>query len=375
MKQCEVLVIGGGPAGLSAAIAAAKAGAQVTVVEANAKAGGQLVKQTHKFFGSKEHRAGIRGIDIVQQLIDECAELGVEMMLNSLVAGIYQDKVVAVDVQESLTEHKFIRIQAKKLIISTGAAENSIRFHGWTLPGVMGAGAVQTMCNYHRVVPGRKMLMIGSGSVGLIVCYQMMQAGVEIVGIVEALPKINGYAVHASKLAREGVPIYTGYTIVEAKGTDHVQQAVIAKVNPDWSTEPGSEITLDTDIIACGVGLKPLIGMAHMAGCKLVFDKALGGWAPCHDRHMESTVPGIYVAGDTTGLEEASTAIEEGSLSGIAAAESLGYIAKDEAESRIDEAWARLARLRTGHKGEERVHAKELQLAEYAKFMEGGAQA
>lgn len=375
MKQCEVLVIGGGPAGLSAAIAAARAGAQVTVVEANAKAGGQLVKQTHKFFGSKEHRAGIRGIDIVQQLIDECAELGVEMMLNSLVAGIYQNKVVAVDVQESLTEHKFIRIQAKKLIISTGAAENSIRFPGWTLPGVMGAGAVQTMCNYHRVVPGKKMLMIGSGSVGLIVCYQLMQAGVEIVGIVEALPKINGYAVHASKLAREGVPIYTGYTIVEAKGTDHVQQAVIAKVNPDWSTEPGSEITLDTDIIACGVGLKPLIGMAHMAGCKLVFDKALGGWAPCHDRHMESTVPGIYVAGDTTGLEEASTAIEEGSLSGIAAAESLGYIAKDEADRRIGEAWARLARLRTGHKGEERVHAKELQLAEYAKFMEGGAQA
>lgn len=375
MRQCEVLVIGGGPAGLSAAIAAAKAGAKVTVVEANAKAGGQLVKQTHKFFGSKEHRAGIRGIDIVQQLIAECRELGVEMMLNSLVAGIYKDHVVAVDVQKSLTEHEFIRLQAKKLIISTGAAENAIRFPGWTLPGVMGAGAVQTMCNYHRVVPGKRMLMIGSGSVGLIVCYQLMQAGVEIVGIVEALPKINGYAVHASKLAREGVPIYTGYTITQALGTGHVTGAVIAQVNPDWSTVPGSEITLDTDIIACGVGLKPLIGMAHMAGCQLVFDKALGGWAPCHDRRMESTVPGIYVAGDSTGLEEASTAIEEGSLSGIAAAESLGYLDAEMAERRIDAAWGRLARLRTGHKGEERVQAKELQLAEYAKFMEGGAQA
>ena len=104
-----------------------------------------------------------------------------------------------------------------------------------------------------------------------------MQAGAEIVGIVEALPQINGYAVHASKLAREGVPIYTGYTITQALGDDHVTGAVIAKVNPDWSTVPGSEITLDTDMIACGVGLKPLIGMAHMAGCELVFDKALGG--------------------------------------------------------------------------------------------------
>ena len=107
MKQCEVLVIGGGPAGLSAAISAAKAGAQVTVVETNAKAGGQLVKQTHKFFGSKEHRAGIRGIDIVKQLIEECGELGVEMMLNSTVAGIYQGKTVAVDVQKSTSLYGF----------------------------------------------------------------------------------------------------------------------------------------------------------------------------------------------------------------------------------------------------------------------------
>ena len=371
MKQCEVLVIGGGPAGLSAAISAAKAGAQVTVVESNAKAGGQLVKQTHKFFGSKEHRAGIRGIDIVQQLIAECQELGVEMLLNATVAGIYANKTVAVDLQKSLTEHAFIRIQAQRIIISTGAAENALRFPGWTLPGVMGAGAIQTMCNYHRVMPGKKLLMIGSGSVGLIVCYQLMQAGAEIMGIVEALPKINGYAVHASKLAREGVPIYTGYTVKEALGTDHVTGAVIVKVNPDWSIVPGSEITIETDIIACGVGLKPLIGMAHMAGCELVFDKALGGWAPCHNRHMETTVPGIYAAGDATGLEEASTAIEEGTLCGVAAAESLGHLSEHTAEAEIDAAWGRLNRLRTGHKGEERVQAKEKQLARYAEYMEG----
>lgn len=371
MKQCEVLIIGGGPAGLSAAISAARAGAQVTVLETNAKAGGQLVKQTHKFFGSKEHRAGVRGIDIVQQLIAECGELGVELMLNATVTGIYKEKTVAVDVQKSLTEHQLIRIQAQRIIISTGASENAIRFPGWTKPGVMGAGAIQTMCNYHRVIPGKKLLMIGSGSVGLIVCYQLMQAGAEIVGIVEALPQINGYAVHASKLAREGVPIYTGYTIKEALGDDHVTGAVIAKVNPDWSTVPDSEITLDTDIIACGVGLKPLIGMAYMAGCELVFDKALGGWAPCHSRYMESTVPGIYVAGDTTGLEEASTAIEEGTLCGIAAAESLGHLDRDEAEQWIDEAWGRLKRLRTGHKGEDRVKAKNLQLQRYAEYMEG----
>lgn len=286
--------------------------------------------------------------------------------------GIYKDNVVAIDVQKSLTEHEFIRIQAKRIVIATGAAENALRFPGWTLPGVMGVGAIQTMCNYHRVMPGKRLLMIGSGSVGLIVCYQLMQAGAEIMGIVEALPQINGYAVHTSKLAREGVPIFTGYTIKEALGTDHVTDAVIARVNPDWSTVPDSEITIETDMIACGVGLKPLIGMAHMAGCKLVHDKALGGWAPCHNRNMESTKSGIYVAGDATGLEEASTAIEEGTICGIAVAESLGYIEHGKAAALVDAGWDRLVGLRSGHKGEERTIAKNKQLERYAQYMEGG---
>ncbi|MCH3915536.1 MAG: NAD(P)/FAD-dependent oxidoreductase [Acidaminococcaceae bacterium] len=372
MRQCEVLVIGGGPAGLSAAIEAAKAGAQVVVVETNREVGGQLVKQTHKFFGSSRHRAGTRGIDIAKILRKQCEDLHVELKVNSLVMGIYADNVVAIDEKKSLTEHNIERIQAKKIVISTGASENSIRFPGWTLPGVMGAGAIQTMCNYHRVIPGRKLLMIGSGSVGLIVCYQLMQAGAEIVGIVEALPHINGYAVHASKLTREGIPIYTGYTIKEARGKERVEQAVIAKVNPDWSTVPGSEIVLDTDIVAVGAGLKPLIGMAHMSGCEFVYDKALGGWAPCHNKNMESTHKGIYVAGDTTGLEEASTAIEEGTISGIAIAESLGYIPKDKAKTLKDEGWERLAGLRSGFKGEDRVKAKMKQLNRYDEVMKGG---
>ena len=371
MKKAEVLIIGAGPAGLSAAIAAAKCGSQVLIVEANEKAGGQLAKQTHKFFGSKEHRAGTRGITIAEDLIRECKELGVEMMFNSLVAGIYEGKTVAIDVKESLTEHKFIRVQAEKIIISTGASENAVRFRGWTLPGVMGAGAIQTMCNMHRVVPGKKLLMIGSGSVGLIVCYQLMQAGVQIQGIVEALPRLNGYAVHASKLTREGVHLYTGYTVIEAKGTDHVTSAVIAKVNPDWSTVPGSEIEIECDIIAMGVGLKPLTGMAYMGRCEMVFDKALGGWAPCHSKGMESTVDGIYVAGDTTGLEEASTAIEEGNIAGIAASKALGRIAAAKADELIEDGWSRLNRLRTGFKSEERVAAKKLQLASYETAKKG----
>ncbi len=256
MKTCELLVIGGGPAGLSAAIEAAEAGVKVLVIDANEKAGGQLFKQIHKFFGSSMHRAGVRGIDIGRELLEKCEKLGVEIWLDSLAIGIYDNLRVAVDRKTSFNTHEMILVEPKKLVIATGASENAVRFPGWTLPGVMGAGAAQTMINFHRVLPGRKVLTIGSGNVGLIVSYQLMQAGAEIEGIVEAQPKINGYAVHASKLTREGIPIYTGYTVLEAHGTERVNEAVIAKVNPDWSTIPGTEKTIEVDTIAIAAGLK-----------------------------------------------------------------------------------------------------------------------
>lgn len=211
--------------------------------------------------------------------------------------------------------------------------------------------------------------MIDSGNVGLIVSYQMMLAGAEIVGIVEAQPKINGYAVHASKLTREGIPIYTGYTIIEAKqGPDErVCQAVIGKVNPDWSIVPGSEITLDVDTITISAVLKPLIGMAYMGKCKLINARFLGGWAPCHNYSMETTTKDIYVAGDASGVEEANTAIEEGKLCCISIAQSLGYIEDAKAEELKKAVWGRLAGLREGAHG-----AKQKQLDEYEKFMANG---
>ena len=372
MKTCELLIIGAGPAGLSAAIEAAQAGVKVLMIDVNEKAGGQLFKQIHKFFGSSMHRAGVRGIDIGRELLEKCEELGVEIWLNSLAMGIYSDKRVAVDRKIGLDEHKLVLVQAQKILISTGASENAVRFPGWTLPGVMGAGAAQTMTNFHRVLPGKKVLTIGSGNVGLIVSYQLMQAGAEIEGIVEALPKINGYAVHASKLTREGIPIYTGYSIVEAHGTERVNEAVIAKVNPDWTFEAGTEKTIEVDTIAIATGLKPLTGLAHMAGCKLINDRFLGGWAPVHDRNMETTVKDIYIAGDSTGVEEANTAIEEGKLAGIAAAQSLGYISDAEAEELKAAGWERLGGLREGAHGAERTQAKEKQIRICNETVQGG---
>lgn len=365
MKNYEVVVIGAGPAGLAAAIEAARYGAQTLVVDANLKAGGQLFKQIHKFFGSSMHRAGVRGMDIGTEMLDECVKLGVEIWLDSLVIGL--DKGRKVDVEHRLPSGEKILeiVLAEKIVIATGASENAVRFPGWTLPGVMGAGAAQTMINFNRVLPGEKVLMIGSGNVGLIVSYQLMQAGARVVGIVEALPKISGYNVHAAKIARAGVPIYVGHTVLEARGEERVREAVIGQVDAEWKPVAGSEKVVEVDTIAIAAGLKPLTGVAHMYGCTMYNDRVLGGWVPLHGNTMETTQEGVYVAGDVTGVEEANTAIEEGKLAGISIASSLGYLGDAEAKELNAAAWERLNFLREGPHGELRMQAKARQMTQF----------
>ncbi|MDO4545540.1 MAG: FAD-dependent oxidoreductase, partial [Bacillota bacterium] len=266
MTKREVVVIGGGPSGMAAAIEAAKRGAKVLVIDSNQKAGGQLFKQIHKFFGSSAHRAGIRGIDIGNELLTEAKENGVEIWLNSVVIGLFDEKTVAIEIGTDDTDKKVVTVQAEKIVIASGASENVVRFKGWTLPGVIGAGAAQTMVNINRVLPGEKVLMIGTGNVGLIVSYQLMQGGADVVALVEAAPKIGGYAVHASKITRAGVPIKTRHTVIEARGENRVEQAVIGQVDENWQIIPGTEEVLDVDTICIAAGLKPLTELAMMYG-------------------------------------------------------------------------------------------------------------
>jgi thioredoxin reductase len=354
MRKTELAIVGAGPAGLSAAIEAAGAGVQVILVDENRKPGGQLFKQIHKFFGSKEHYAGVRGFDIGVKLLEEVERCGAEVMLDSVVWGIFKGHTLGI-----IHDRKSIYLKADKILLATGAMENALAFPGWTLPGVMGAGAVQTLMNIHRVLPGRRAIMIGSGNVGLIVSYQLLQAGAQVVAVLEAAPRIGGYGVHASKLRRNGVPILTSTTIKEAKGRGKVEKAILIRLDQDWRQIPGSEEEYDVDLICLAVGLSPLSELAWMAGCRFEYIPELGGHVPVHDSNMETTVPGIYVAGDIAGIEEASTAMEEGKLAGIAIAEALGYLPPEEAKARKDAVLRRLDELRKGPFGEMRRRAKE----------------
>lgn len=367
MMERDVVVVGAGPAGLSASIEAAKAGAEVLLVDLNLKPGGQLFKQIHKFFGSSAHRSGTRGFDIGNILLKEAEEAGVEIWLQSTVIGAFPGNLIAIEKGTDDGTKEVITLKSKKVIIATGASENVVRFKGWTTPGVMGAGAAQTMINVNHVKPGKKVVMVGSGNVGLIVSYQLMQAGCEVVALIEAAPKIGGYAVHAAKIRRAGVPIYTKHTVVEAvPGEDGtVCKVIIAEVDDHFQPIPGTEQTLEADTVTIGAGLKPATDMAKLEGCGLTFNGPFGGFIPLHNERMETTKEGVYVAGDATGVEEANTALEEGKIAGISAAESLGLISLTDAEKARIEIWSRLEALRMGPFGERRQLEKNNILKEY----------
>lgn len=350
----DVLIVGAGPAGLAAAVECAKGGASVLVVDENAAPGGQLFKQIHKFFGSGAHYAGLRGFEIGSRLLEEARRYGAELRLSTRAVGLADDGGMGLHEKDGPLSF----VQFRKLILASGARENAASFPGWTLPGVMTAGAAQTFANIHHVLPGKRILMAGSGNIGLIVSYHLMQAGAEIAAVTDLLPNIKGYAVHAGKLSRAGVPFYLRHQVLEAGGEDRVRQAVIGALGEDGKPVPGSERVFDVDCMILAVGLAPRTELAVMCGCQTAFYPALGGYVPVHNDRMETGVPGIYACGDLSGVEEASTALEEGRLAGLSAAASLGCLDPTRAEKERGEILERLGLLRGGPFGQFRQEAK-----------------
>ena len=233
--EVDVLIIGGGPAGLSAAIELGKLGVKTLLVDDKDRLGGKLVLQTHKFFGSvADSHAGTRGFEIGTILENELRTLdSVEIWLNTTAVGVFSDGVVG-----AVKEGSYCMIRPQKLLVATGAREKMLSFPGNTLPGVYGAGAFQTLVNRDLVKSSERVLIVGGGNVGLIAGYHAIQAGIEVVALIEALPEVGGYKVHADKLIRLGVPIFTRHTVVAAHGKEKVASVTIAELDQNWKVLP-----------------------------------------------------------------------------------------------------------------------------------------
>jgi sarcosine oxidase subunit alpha len=341
LQGFDICVIGGGPAGLEAALVSCSLGARVLMIDDNPVLGGQLIKQTHKFFGSKAHYCGVRGVNIAGILSQEVEAQDIEVIKNATVIGYYDDDIIGV-----LSGDRLFPVKAKTYIFATGASENMLAFENADLPGVYGAGAVQTMMNVYGVVPGKRALVIGSGNIGLIVPYQLLQAGVEVAAIVEIMDRVGGYHVHAAKIKRAGVPIILKHTVIKALGRECVEGARISEVGEKYECLLGTEKNIDCDMILIAIGLSPLCELLYHAGCRIDYLPALGGHVPYHTEDMETSRKNIYVCGDLACIEEASTAMLEGKIAGVKAYESL-YGKNDQSKDIAAQAKKELAIIRS----------------------------
>jgi sarcosine oxidase subunit alpha len=237
--EVPVLIIGAGPAGLSAAIELGKLGIKVLLIDDKHRVGGKLVLQTHRFFGSADAvYAGTRGIDIASILEAEVSKYPeIEIWQKSTCLAVYSDKKVGI----LKDGNKYILVIPQVMLVATGAREKFLAFKGNTLPGVYGAGAFQTLTNRDLVKAVDKLFIVGGGNVGLITGYHALQAGIGVVGLVEALPECGGYKVHKDKLVRMGVPIYNSHTVLSANGSDHVESITIAKIDDNFKQIHGTE--------------------------------------------------------------------------------------------------------------------------------------
>ena len=322
----ECLVIGGGPAGLTAAIELGKAGVRALIVDDKHRLGGKLVLQTHKFFGSIEAcHAGTRGIDIATRLEHEVRQFeNVRVWLNSTVLAVFSDRRVGV-----LRDGHYFVVRPDMLLVATGAREKSLVFRGNTLPGVYGAGAFQTLVNRDLVRPTERLFIVGGGNVGLIAGYHALQAGIEVVGLCEACPSAAATRCTRTSSCGWACPIYTSHTILRANGDDEVR---VGHHRADRQAR----------------GSRSRAPRSASRATRCSWRSASTRWTSSCTKAREFGLPAV-AAGDAEEIAEASAAMFTGRIRGLEIARALG---RDVGE--VPPEWHRTAdvlKSRPGHDG------------------------
>ncbi|MCZ6533067.1 MAG: FAD-dependent oxidoreductase, partial [SAR324 cluster bacterium] len=342
----ELVIVGAGPAGLAAAIRAVEGGARVCVIDEAPAPGGQIYRQPPAAFRVPSGAAGDKDKLRGEALLSRFRELpaGIEFMGGTAVLGLFEHKTLAL-----FRAGRTLEIQAEALILATGAWERSVPCPGWTLPGVFTVGGCQIMLKSQHILPGRRVLVAGTGPLLLVLANQLARAGAQVVAVLEA-SSLTGLALapqllwghwgllaeglgHLRALRRAGIPFLQRHTILAARGEGQVSEAVIGRLDRNWAPVPGSERSLEVDALAVGFGFVPNTELTRMALCAHRFDAELGGWVPERGQHMETTQPGIFAAGDGAGVAGAVVAEIEGRLAALGVLERLGKLNGETAQA------------------------------------------
>ncbi|MFY0544151.1 NAD(P)/FAD-dependent oxidoreductase [Brevibacillus sp. H7] len=371
----DVLIIGAGPAGLAAAIACARQNLTVRVVDEFYRPGGRLLGQLHQ----EPDGTWWNGLNEAARLSVEAQSLGVEVRCG---VSVYNVTRTEAGWCVSTTEGD---MEAPLLLIATGASEKPVPVPGWTLPGVMSIGAAQVMTNVQRVRAGERGVVIGVNILSLAIARELQLAGIHVDRMVlPAVSPVTGDAgdpaavmssllrfahLAPSPLIRLGsrlmksawmqrlgvtlypsrgfamwdIPIQLRTAALEIVGTDQAEGVRIARITPDGELVAGTEQVIPADFVCIAGGLSPLVELAAVAGCPLVYVPSLGGHVPLHNERMQTPLSGLYVAGNITGIECAKVAMAQGTVAGLSMALARGALSD---EGMLAQAISRVKRLR-----------------------------
>ena len=329
-RRVDVAIVGAGPAGLSALIAARAAGASACALDLFPSPGGQYFMLPTSPSPSRTDRGADGRRRAADALRSKAAASGGEIVLGAEVFAAYPGRLAARVGGEALV------VESRAAVLATGAHDRVFPFPGWTLPGVMTPGAGQRLLKTNGVAPGRSVVLAGSGAFLLAVAETLLAAGVGVAAIVEArrdwLAPAGHIARHpgrwreAATLLRRplaaGVPFRRGAMLVAAKGRDRVEEAVVAPLDAAGRPDLGASQTIHgVDAVLCGYGLRPTIELACALGCRLRHDDTLGGWrVAARDADGATSVPGVFAAGEITGVAGFRPALAAGTKAGMAAA-------------------------------------------------------
>ena len=359
MESRPLVVVGAGIAGTAAAIEAAEAGVPVTLIDENPISPSMMALDVPLFFGQRTSDAlrdkalVLERVIAANDALAEAERAGVDVKLGTCVWGAFHNtetsrlldgpQLALADAERSWL------VKYDRLIVAAGARDLGIGFAGWDMAGAMGANGAHSLITRYGALTSRRMVVMGSGNLGLHTARMALDAGIEIAAVVEVSPSPRGDDALAAELQARCVPLYTSHTLKQAAGKrGFIDSVVLVEMDPDNHPISGSEKTIAADTVCLAIGLAPNVELPSLLGCDIAFRSELGGHVPDHDDWMRTSVDNVFVAGDAAGFHDATVldpgiARDQGRLAGIAAAESLGAIDNADALARRSELQAATA--------------------------------